>query len=897
MSTLLACPEEEPTPSQKVKLDLSETLKAGEVRCGKVTHEDELIGGIAAYGQVNRGFKCYNNQIRFFIQDTSRPIGNSSYGGSLIDIDLVRDNTPESGEDTFKEMVPAPGAGEVAPESIEVINDGTDGKPATIRITGELVANTLLPSINFVFEPIDGVVQTDYTLHPDVTYIEATTTVFNNSDDFLGPFLMADFVGFGGATALYSPNFGFDDPPLFTDIDFLAGARGDKVNYGYLCEKGPALTPFADKGITTPVCDDEFIVAYEESTTRYIFVGDGNLDSVATPMWRMRGEGLAQVKGTVRDADGNPLANTQVAALTKPLFEAGALMRNQTRSDANGAFAMHLPEGSFFLVAHDLTRLRSEPVQVLTQEGESQEIQLQLQGQGRLQVTTQFSDLGGSALIPHPAKLTVHPRNGAQTPQLVLGDWMDKGITNYFTSADGTFDVNLPPGDYTAYVTRGFTFSRYQKAITVGADETVTFTAQLQRAIDMNGFVSTEFHQHSLGSVDADAPYDVRVMENAAEGIHYSATTDHDNVVDFEPWVQSLGVADFVRIVPGNEVTYTGGIGHFGVFPWNIDPEDPFRDVGSRIWYKTTATSLFERFRELAGDPLIQINHPRSGFSGYFAQMGMDPATGTFMPREETDSPIFPPEIYLDWSNDFEVIEINYNLGDPELFTEAGQATLSDMALNDPSSVPTYADYMALLGSGLSVVAVGNSDSHRPNANLGYPRSFVRVDKTNFADWGSDDVRDALRAQRAGVGQGCMASLKLDDATPMGQGEMLTAEQAGNLRAVIQAPHHVALDRLQLFVNARIQNLKETEDGKLSIDPTGGLSLSLGDTSQNPTTARYEKSLTNLPLDKDLVLILMVRGGSGLHPTGGGTPFCFSGPTYVDVDGDGFDPWLAGSKF
>ena len=368
-------------------------MKAGEVRCGPVTEASELIGGVAAYGQVNRGFKCYNNKIRFFIQDTSRPIGNSSYGGSLIDIDLVRDNTPESGEDTFKEMVPAPGAGEVAPEAVEVVIDGTNGDPAVVRITGNLVANTLLPSINFVFEPIEGTVQTDYILHPDVTYIEVVTTVYNNSDDFLGPFLMADFVGFGGATALYTPNFGFDDPPLFTDIDFLAGARGDKVNYGYLCADGPALTPFADKGITTPVCDDEFIVAYEESATRYLFVGDGNLDSVVTPMREMRQDPLGTVEGTVTDAAGTPLAGVQVAALTGPLFEPNAKLVNQTRTDADGNFSMGLPPGNHFLMAHDLARKRSEPVQVLSEDGQTHRVTLALQGKDGCKSTPPFATL------------------------------------------------------------------------------------------------------------------------------------------------------------------------------------------------------------------------------------------------------------------------------------------------------------------------------------------------------------------------------------------------------------------------------------------------------------------------------------------------------------------------
>ena len=60
-------------------LDLTEVLKAGQTRCGLITHPDELVGSVSAYGQVNRSYKCYNNKIRFVVQDGSRPIGTLAW--------------------------------------------------------------------------------------------------------------------------------------------------------------------------------------------------------------------------------------------------------------------------------------------------------------------------------------------------------------------------------------------------------------------------------------------------------------------------------------------------------------------------------------------------------------------------------------------------------------------------------------------------------------------------------------------------------------------------------------------------------------------------------------------------------------------------------------------------
>ncbi|MBL92911.1 MAG: hypothetical protein CMH56_14000 [Myxococcales bacterium] len=895
------CPEpekEEKAPQKSEPLDLTVNLKAGEVRCGPVTHADELIGGPVAYGQVGRSFKCYNDQIRFLVQDHSRPMGVSSLGGSIIDVDLVRDNSPESGADTFKEMVPAPGTGEVMVETMQVVNDGTNGEPAVLRVTGRQTPNTIVPTTYFIYQEILGEVQTDYILRPDVNYIEIKTTIFNETDDFIGPLLMGDFVSFGGGTRPYTPEYGFDEVPMFTDIGFFAGVLGDHVSYAYACPNGPALAPIVEKGITAPVCDDELIVAYEETSSRFLYVGDGSLESVAKPIWDMQEVALATVEGIVVSPDNVGLANIHVSALTQSISESGARVVNQARTGLDGSFSLHLPEGNYTFIAHHLEHQRSNEVALTVVAGQKDNIELQMQGRGQLIIETDFFDLSGDAMQKHPAKLSIMPNEGVQLPHNALGEWVAKGLSNYHLSTDGSFDVQVPPGDYTVYVSRGFTFSRFATDITISHGNTVNVAAELRQAIDTTGFVGTEFHQHSLGSVDANVPIPTRVLENAAEGIQFAAATEHDNIIDFQPFIEALGVADFIRAVPGNEVTYTGGLGHFNVYPWDVNPEDPYRDLGSHIWFMTTASTLFEKIRSLAGDPLIQVNHPRSGYNGYFSQMGLNPVDGSFAPREEATIPVLPPKIYLDWSNDFEVIEVNGNLGSPSLFTEESRASLADLALNSPDSVPVLADYMALLGSGRHVVATGNSDAHTANNTIGYPRSFVRIDETNFNAWNKNDVRDAMRAQRAAVGQGCLVLFKHQDKTPMGLPETLTSEEATSLEVLVQAPSFVSLNRIEIYINGIIQNIEETgEDGlQITSSEEGAIHVPLTNTGSNSTTARYRKTLKNLP-DKDLIIIAVVRGGSGLAPTGHGSPFCFSGPTYVDSDGAGFEPWLTGSEF
>ena len=227
----------------------------------------------------------------------------------------------------------------------------------------------------------------------------------------------------------------------------LSPAKGEAVSYAYACAGGPALAPIVVKGITAPSCADEFTVAYEESVTRYIFVGDGTLDSVADPIWELKNKARSTVDGMVFDADNNPAGGIEISAFTKPLHEAGAQLINQTRSNGDGRFMLHLPEGNTFLVAHHLEHQRSDAVQILSQPGNSEACSYSSKVMHNQIQTDLWAD--GAPLIPHPSKLSIMPEENTQVPLNILGDFVE-GLSNYHLSVDGTFDVTLP-GNYTIW--------------------------------------------------------------------------------------------------------------------------------------------------------------------------------------------------------------------------------------------------------------------------------------------------------------------------------------------------------------------------------------------------------------------------------------------------------------
>jgi hypothetical protein len=884
-----------PPPVIEGHLDLDTVLGPGEVRCGPVTKQSELIGGPQAYGQVGRSFRCHNSRIRFLIQDATRPIGNSTEGGDLIDIDRVRPDELADGEDTFREYLPALGANEVRVESITVVNDGTNGQAGIIRVQGRPTTITLAPQAAFLSQDIVGVVFTDYVLEPDSDVITITTTLINEGDRVEAG-LGADFLAFGGATPPYSPERGFGEVPLFTKIAFLAGARGKAVNTAFVCDQRDILIPLVESGATVAICDDNLFIGSEGGFTRSIIVGDGSLDSVARPAWALRGIPTGEVSGVVEGAS----EGTIVSALTAPLpldgSDEGSRVMNEARVNDDGSYTMALPPGEYTLVAHvpDLTGSnfgRSNQVAVVVVvDAPATAPALTLGRSGNITVTTTFEDN-----VTRPAKLTLIPLGDTQKGSAVLREFDKDGAARFLVTNNGTFDAAVPPGRWRVLVTRGFEFSRHDEEVDVVAGGSVFVAATLERAIVSTGWVAGEFHQHTLSSLDAVVPLPLKVMENAAEGIEVAVSTEHDNIVDFRPFVEALGLSDHVVAFAGNEVSYQA-IGHFNAFPFLIDDADPFRDIGTRLWWLKTLPEMFADIRTAAEtDAIVQVNHPRSGGSGMMASLKFDPTDGRRIPRDPPELPTLPPTIYNAWSPAFDAIEVNTNLGSAEQFTADG-AALRDLARNDATAVPALADWFGLMGAGLPVAAMGNSDSHTIDEGVGYPRTFLFTGSDDPTSLTEPKLQEVIRAQQTAIAEGCFLTLEIDDAPRMGHGDLLTRAEGDVLVARVQAPPHVTLGNLEVYVNGVTQKISGTLDSIVVDDAAGVLSLPLAGVA-GTGNERLKHTLAQLPLSADSVVVVVSRGGSGLDPSGGGQVICVSPPAYVDGDGDGsFTPWLSATE-
>jgi hypothetical protein len=146
----------------------------------KITDTADCVTGPMSRCRAN-DYLLANDRIRVVVQDLQRNMfGIGQYGGQIIDADLVRTVGPE--RDSFEEWSTAVNIENTAHyTNILVLNDGSDGQAAVIRVTGvddlldflnpsSVLAGFNLPfpaSANDVDLPVE--ILTDYISSPEPT--------------------------------------------------------------------------------------------------------------------------------------------------------------------------------------------------------------------------------------------------------------------------------------------------------------------------------------------------------------------------------------------------------------------------------------------------------------------------------------------------------------------------------------------------------------------------------------------------------------------------------------------------------------------------------------------------------------------------------------------------------
>ena len=621
------------------------------------------------------------------------------------------------------------------------------------------------------------------------------------------------------------------------------------------------------------------------SYTGYLAVGSGDVASAQKVVYDLK-DTILRPNGrefVLRDkvAYGTLSGRVTETPTQLPLKDVSVVIQDglgnyvsQAQTLANGRWSAPLPPGKYRAYAVDKSRVvaRSEELVEVT-EGSAAQIAFELQQPGNVQVVVRDAD--GRAL---PSKVSiegVYENDNGLAPRRFLYDLKvgDRYRQSDLTPDDpanpasrrflekvmfathGSAGAELRPGTYTVYASRGLEYDLQSAVVVVKPGQTSTVVLTLTHVIDTSGWISADFHVHSVNSVDSDFKLPERVASFATEGVDYMASTDHNFVTDFGPTIDALNLRDWVSSVVGLELTSLE-MGHFNAFPIALQAGPVGH--GSFRWFYRPPGELFAQLRGLGQDPaktIVQINHPRDTILGYFNAFNFGTYTGA--PTEPVSSftvdqspqPDGSPSPYdhRNFSTDFDVLEVfngkrqemitsfrrpaisppgpepklpDCGPGLPtktqdclpavgEIFHRVAEYTVNGVTKTtlQPEWPGAQDDWFTMLAQGKRVTATGNSDSHSEKAEAGLPRTYLEVGPSadgSMRALDADAPMTALREGRAFVTNGPLVSVSVN-----GQGlgrTVIAPEGTIEVKLKVQAAPWVDVTRVVVRRGGKDQN-------------------------------------------------------------------------------------------
>ena len=401
---------------------------------------------------------------------------------------------------------------------------------------------------------------------------------------------------------------------------------------------------------------------------------------------------------------------------------------------------------------------------------------------------------------------------------------------------DGAGEIGLAPGRYHLTASHGPTHTLAEHTITVGCEETQVVAGTLRRVIDTSQWIAADLHLHASPSPDSRVTLAERVAALVCEGVDFAVATDHNHVTDYAPTVQTLGLQERLATAMGDEVTTFGRLwGHFIAFPL---PLRSASESGVTPYFDVTPARIFAAARE-RGAQVLQVNHARMRPAmGYFDFARLEPTTGEAGPEFATD---------------FNAVEV-----------------FNGLYIEHPEQVrAALRDVIALARRGMRVAATGNSDSHRLLfQEAGYPRTYVR------------GASQPIGMRAAAVTAGLLHGATTVSSGPFveigiageGPGAIVRAGPGGALRVHVRvsAPAWVPVEHVEVWVDDRV-----AQSFELSDPPRDGI--------------RFERDV-DLVVVADAVVLAWAESRSPLPdvlPLAHALGIGFTGPMYIDFDGDG----------
>ena len=567
-----------------------------------------------------------------------------------------------------------------------------------------------------------------------------------------------------------------------------------------------------------------------------------------------------EVEGTVIDTAGKPAVHGALAVSV-----AGEWVSQYP--DSRGRIAFRLPVGNYDAQFRDIGRELVERT-ISVQRGKATRLDLEVPPASTVNVSIRDAD--GN---PSPGKVQFIGVDGTPTPNFGT-DYRVHGGNHQYQTHDGRVTQQVPAGNYLLRVTHGPEHDLVERRVRVDPERTAEVAVTLERTVDTEGWISTDYHAHSTPSGDNYCNTRDRIINFAAEHIEFAPTTEHERLYDWSSQIEQLGLSDRIKTIPGIELTGSGQ--HFNAFPiepdplaqnggaplWHFDPRinaitlrnwgTPTLEGGSRIDPGPNARNRIGLFGG-GPDRWVQANHPEVG-NVFFDRDSDGIEDGGFVGLEQL---IDAAEV---WSAEILNLSPRYNT------REGANRTFG---------------WLQMLNQGRRVWCVAVSDAHRIFGNgVGGWRTYVPSSTDRPEEVDHEEIVRNSKAGRMMITNGPFLEVSTGAGLPIGS--TVIGEGFVDLKIRVQTPNWMEIDRVQVLVNGRqperLNFLKAKNPGMF----------------REGIVSFEETVRVTLQQDAHLIVVAIGEGsdiqlGWGLNPYGEMHPVAYTNPIFVDVDRDGFE--------
>lgn len=829
---------QEPEVTEK-PTGVNPAIAEGRINVSKIENKRQLAYGVMAQGYIG-DYVLENEKFRAVITAPQNEITGNEEGGHLVDLCLQKYKY-----DYIQSIFPNIGVG-LRPnyryENIEIRTTGYSDNGAALIVNGRSKTD----SLNFLIE-------TEYIIRPEKSYIEMITRVTNSANETLKSLKLGDNCNWGYGISFIG-NFGTISPgdsEMLKNLDWYS-VFVDDFSAGITQKDGDIEGTFAERWVKAVNKTVDLSPGETVSYQRYLYVSDKDMADISDFAYEMRVEKYGFISGrVVEKGTDTPVPGVDVRFIISRLGDTAVPAKPYTRTYSNelGEFQVMVPEGQYFVRARAFARREARNFfSFFVPDGDTYVLRMEVSPPSKLKFTCRDEDTREFL----PCKMTFI--NIPPTDFIDRGTGEDLYCRNVYFSGTGNETIDFPTGRYRVIFSRGIEYDTYEEEILVTYNNENSIDALLNRVVDPGNAISVDLGVETDASYDCYVSPEARVITAAAEGVEYLITGDTNVATNLKPALEAAGLGKFLNVMTGKKIELIGdnNMGQFQVWPLDGMSQEV---LDSEIKAENPA-DFFSSLRDNYPESLIQVDRPIFPIDGYFTRYGYD-AEGEKRVVEDEE-----------FSYDFDLLSV----WEDKRFgaAEESQKLMFDTWLSGYNTIKPVA---------------GSYSRKTWGEEVGYPRMYVTTGKNDPSRVTPNEIRDGLKQGNYFITNGPMIEFTINDQAP---GSLITdTDGKVDCHLIVRAAPWVPVSYVEIKIDGVFLR-------RIILAPSRDI-MRFPRTEEKMADANFE---VNVRKDSIISIEVVGKGRNSLHPVVSAFPsgeepmaLAFTAPIFIDFDGNGkYDP-------